>query len=110
VGRTAGHLDKTVGFFWLMVLVTSHSEAKRVAIRDSPMMAHIFTKEHGPSDVLAVPLAGLGVTSRSTSVQTDQDTPAQLIDIASKDGNFLLNVGPTSEGVAPAPRLPPPTR
>src|SRR5207253_10841656 len=26
-----------------------------------------------------------------------------LIDVASKGGNFLLNVGPTAEGVIPAP-------
>ena len=29
----------------------------------------------------------------------------QLIEIASKGGNFLLNVGPTAEGVIPAPSI-----
>jgi alpha-L-fucosidase len=29
----------------------------------------------------------------------------QLIEIVSKGGNFLLNVGPTAEGVIPAPSI-----
>jgi len=29
----------------------------------------------------------------------------QLIDIASKGGNYLLNVGPTAEGVIPEPSV-----
>lgn len=33
------------------------------------------------------------------------DITRKLIDIASKGGNFLLNVGPTAEGVIPAPSV-----
>src|SRR6185503_1531073 len=29
----------------------------------------------------------------------------KLVDVASKDGNYLLNVGPTAEGVIPAPSI-----
>jgi len=33
------------------------------------------------------------------------DLVHKLVDVASKDGNYLLNVGPTAEGVIPAPSI-----
>lgn len=37
--------------------------------------------------------------------KSTEDLIRKLVDIASKGGNFLLNVGPTSEGVFPAPSI-----
>jgi len=37
--------------------------------------------------------------------KSDQDLIRKLVDIASKGGNFLLNVGPTADGLIPAPSV-----
>jgi alpha-L-fucosidase len=44
-----------------------------------------------------------GYKSYDTNFKSTQTLLRNLIDIASKGGNYLLNVGPTSEGVIPAP-------
>ncbi len=43
-----------------------------------------------------------GYKSYDTNWKSTQTLLRNLIDIASKGGNYLLNVGPTSEGVIPA--------
>jgi alpha-L-fucosidase len=43
-----------------------------------------------------------GYNSHDNNWKTPQDLVQKLIDIASKGGNFLLNIGPTSEGVFPS--------
>ncbi len=44
-----------------------------------------------------------GYKSYDTNFKSTEKLLTNLIDIASKGGNFLLNVGPTSEGEIPAP-------
>jgi alpha-L-fucosidase len=45
------------------------------------------------------------VTSPSITTGRIETLLRNLIDIASKGGNYLLNVGPTSEGVIPEPSV-----
>ncbi len=42
-----------------------------------------------------------GFKKNDTDWKTPEDLTFKLVDIASKGGNYLLNVGPTSEGVIP---------
>jgi len=46
-----------------------------------------------------------GYNSHDNHWKSSEDLVRKLIDIASKGGNFLLNVGPTSEGVFPQPAI-----
>jgi len=46
-----------------------------------------------------------GYKSTDTNFKTSTTLIRNLIDIASKGGNYLLNVGPTSQGVIPAPEV-----
>lgn len=46
-----------------------------------------------------------GYNSHDQNWKTSEDLVRKLIDIASKGGNFLLNVGPTSAGEFPAPAV-----
>ncbi len=46
-----------------------------------------------------------GYKSYDTNFKSTELLLHNLIDIASKGGNYLLNVGPTSEGVIPAPEV-----
>ena len=43
-----------------------------------------------------------GYNSHDNNWKSSEDLVRKLIDIASKGGNFLLNIGPTSEGLFPA--------
>jgi alpha-L-fucosidase len=46
-----------------------------------------------------------GYNSHDNNWKSSEDLIQKLIDIASKGGNFLLNIGPTSEGVFPQPSI-----
>ncbi|HET9826111.1 MAG TPA: alpha-L-fucosidase [Chitinophagaceae bacterium] len=46
-----------------------------------------------------------GYNSHDNNWKSPEDLVRKLIDIASKGGNFLLNVGPTAEGVFPQPAI-----
>jgi len=46
-----------------------------------------------------------GYNSHDNNWKSSEDLVRKLIDIASKGGNFLLNIGPTSEGVFPQPGI-----
>jgi alpha-L-fucosidase len=46
-----------------------------------------------------------GYRSNDTDYKSAQQLIRNLSDIASKDGNYLLNVGPTAEGEIPAPQV-----
>ncbi len=46
-----------------------------------------------------------GYNSHDNNWKSSEDLIQKLIDIASKGGNFLLNIGPTSEGVFPQPAV-----
>lgn len=46
-----------------------------------------------------------GYNSHDNNWKSSEDLVRKLIDIASKGGNFLLNIGPTSEGVFPQPSI-----
>jgi alpha-L-fucosidase len=46
-----------------------------------------------------------GYKKSDTNWKSTQDLIRKLVDIASKGGNFLLNVGPTGEGEIPAPSV-----
>ena len=46
-----------------------------------------------------------GYNSHDNNWKSSEDLIRKLIDIASKGGNFLLNIGPTSEGVFPQPAI-----
>ena len=46
-----------------------------------------------------------GYKSYDNQWKSAQDLVHNLVDIASKGGNYLLNVGPTSEGLIPAPSV-----
>ena len=46
-----------------------------------------------------------GYNSHDDHWKSSEDLIRKLADIASKGGNFLLNIGPTSEGVFPAPAI-----
>lgn len=46
-----------------------------------------------------------GYNKNDQNWKSSEDLVRKLIDIASKGGNFLLNVGPTSEGVFPDPSV-----
>jgi len=46
-----------------------------------------------------------GFNSRDNNWKSSKDLIQKLADIASKGGNFLLNVGPTAEGVFPQPSI-----
>ena len=46
-----------------------------------------------------------GYNSHDNHWKSSEDLVRKLIDISSKGGNFLLNVGPTSEGVFPQPAI-----
>lgn len=46
-----------------------------------------------------------GYNSHDNNWKSSEDLIQKLIDIASKGGNFLLNVGPTAEGVFPQPSI-----
>jgi alpha-L-fucosidase len=46
-----------------------------------------------------------GYKSDDNNWKSSEDLLHKLVDIASKGGNFLLNVGPTSEGLIPAPSV-----
>jgi len=47
----------------------------------------------------------LGYRSDDEKWKSAQQLIRNLSDIASKDGNYLLNVGPTAEGVIPQPEI-----
>jgi len=47
----------------------------------------------------------LGLQQNDQKWKSSEDLVRKLIDIASKGGNFLLNVGPTSEGLFPEPSI-----
>ncbi len=49
--------------------------------------------------------AGWGYNRFDTSWKTPEVVVRQIVDVASKGGNYLLNVGPTGEGEIPAPAL-----
>jgi len=44
-----------------------------------------------------------GYNSRDTNWKSSKELIRTLADVASKGGNFLLNIGPTADGVFPAP-------
>jgi alpha-L-fucosidase len=46
-----------------------------------------------------------GYKSYDNNWKSSEDLLHKLVDIASKGGNFLLNVGPTAEGLIPAPSV-----
>jgi alpha-L-fucosidase len=46
-----------------------------------------------------------GYKSYDTNFKSTQTLLHNLVDIASKGGNYLLNVGPTSEGIIPQPEV-----
>jgi alpha-L-fucosidase len=46
-----------------------------------------------------------GYNAYDTNWKSSQDLIRDLSDISSKDGNFLLNIGPTGEGVIPQPEV-----
>jgi len=46
-----------------------------------------------------------GYNSHDNNWKSSEDLVRKLIDIASKGGNFLLNIGPTSQGVFPDPAI-----
>jgi alpha-L-fucosidase len=46
-----------------------------------------------------------GFRTSDQNWKTTETLVRNLVDIASKGGNFLLNVGPTAEGVIPAPSI-----
>jgi alpha-L-fucosidase len=46
-----------------------------------------------------------GYKSNDNNWKSSEDLLHKLVDIASKGGNFLLNVGPTAEGLIPAPSV-----
>jgi alpha-L-fucosidase len=46
-----------------------------------------------------------GYVAEGNEYQAPETLLRTLVDIASKGGNFLLNVGPTAEGVIPAPEV-----
>ena len=46
-----------------------------------------------------------GYNSHDNDWKSAEDLVQKLVDIASKGGNFLLNIGPTSEGVFPQPAV-----
>ncbi len=46
-----------------------------------------------------------GYKSTDTNFKSTQTLIQNLVDIASKGGNYLLNVGPTSEGLIPMPEI-----
>ena len=46
-----------------------------------------------------------GYKIHDTDFKSTQTLLTNLVDIASKGGNYLLNVGPTAEGVIPAPEV-----
>jgi alpha-L-fucosidase len=46
-----------------------------------------------------------GYNSHDNNWKSSEDLIRKLIDIASKGGNFLLNIGPTSEGLFPQPSI-----
>ena len=46
-----------------------------------------------------------GYKSYDDNWKSSEDLLHKLVDIASKGGNFLLNVGPTAEGLIPAPSV-----
>jgi alpha-L-fucosidase len=46
-----------------------------------------------------------GYRSDDNNWKSSEDLIRKLVDIASKGGNFLLNVGPTAEGLIPKPSL-----
>ena len=46
-----------------------------------------------------------GYKSYDTNFKSSACLLHNLIDIASKGGNYLLNVGPTSQGIIPAPEV-----
>jgi alpha-L-fucosidase len=46
-----------------------------------------------------------GYRTDSTNFRTPENLIQNVIDIASKGGNYLLNVGPTSEGIIPQPEV-----
>lgn len=46
-----------------------------------------------------------GFNSHDQDWKSTRDLLEKLVDIASKGGNFLLNVGPTAEGLFPAPSV-----
>lgn len=46
-----------------------------------------------------------GYTSHDTHYKSAGTLIAQMIDVASKGGNYLLNVGPTADGIIPQPQV-----
>ncbi len=46
-----------------------------------------------------------GYKAKDNNYKSSETLLRNLIDIASKNGNYLLNVGPTAEGVIPAPQI-----
>src|SRR3974390_3806817 len=46
-----------------------------------------------------------GFKKDDTDWKSPEDLTFKLVDIASKGGNYLLNVGPTSDGVIPEPSV-----
>jgi len=46
-----------------------------------------------------------GFKTNDTNWKSPETLIRNLVDIVSKGGNFLLNVGPTSEGLIPAPSV-----
>jgi alpha-L-fucosidase len=46
-----------------------------------------------------------GYNAEAKEFKTPENLVRRLVDVASKGGNYLLNVGPTSEGVIPSPEI-----
>ena len=46
-----------------------------------------------------------GFKSADHNWKSPSDLVRKLIDVVSKDGNYLLNVGPTAEGLIPEPSV-----
>lgn len=63
------------------------------------------SQNHQPWETAGTMNATWGYKQQDTHFKSAATLLHNLIDIASKGGNYILNVGPTGEGIIPAPEL-----
>ncbi len=94
------NLVKTLQPSCLLNSRIGHGKGDYVQTGDNAIPLQVYTKD-GKWEVPATLNDTWGYKKNDTNWKQPRDLIAKLADIVSKGGNYLLNVGPTAEGVIP---------